>query len=42
MGENLTIKGKILAFLDYKGIKKVDFFDATGIKDSNFNKIGLA
>ncbi len=36
MGENLTIKGKILAFLDYKGIKKVDFFDATGIKDSNF------
>ncbi len=36
MDENLTIKGKILSFLDYKGIKKVDFFDATGIKDSNF------
>ena len=36
MEENLTIKGKILAFLDSAGIKKVDFFNTTGIKDSNF------
>lgn len=36
MVEKLTIKEKILSFLDLKGIKKVDFFDATGIKDSNF------
>ena len=36
MGDILTIKERILAFLDFKGIKKVDFFDATSIKDSNF------
>ena len=36
MEENLTIKGKILTFLDSAGIKKVDFFNTTGIKDSNF------
>lgn len=36
MGEILTIKERILAYLDFKGIKKVDFFDATSIKDSNF------
>ena len=36
MEEKLTIKEKIFTFLEYKGIKKVDFFDATGISDSNF------
>ncbi len=36
MGENLTIKDKILAFLKYKGIKKVDFYESTGIEASNF------
>ena len=31
MGDILTIKDKILAFLKEKDIKKVDFFEATGI-----------
>ena len=32
----LTIKERILSFLESQGIKKVDFFDATGIQSSNF------
>ncbi len=32
----MTIKDKILAFLKEKDIKKVDFFEATGIQSSNF------
>ena len=36
MEKNLTIKDKILAFLQEKGIKKADFFEATGIQSSNF------
>lgn len=32
----LTIKEKILSFLESQGIKKVDFFEATGIQSSNF------
>lgn len=36
MGDILTIKDKILAFLKEKDIKKVDFFEATGIQSSNF------
>jgi len=33
---NLTIKERILSFLESQGIKKVDFFEATGIQSSNF------
>lgn len=36
MEKNLTIKEKILSFLTEKGIKKVDFFEKTGIQASNF------
>jgi len=36
MDKNLTIKDKIFAFLEHKGIKKVDFFEKTGIQSSNF------
>lgn len=36
MGDILTIKAKILAFIKEKGIKKVDFFEAAGIQSSNF------
>lgn len=32
----LTIKERILSFLESQGIKKVDFFEATGIQSSNF------
>lgn len=32
----MTIKERILSFLESQGIKKVDFFDATGIQSSNF------
>ncbi|MBR0183052.1 MAG: S24 family peptidase [Bacteroidaceae bacterium] len=32
----LTIKDKILAYLSEKGIKKSEFFEATGIQSSNF------
>ncbi len=32
----MTIKEKILAYLDFKGIKKSDFFESTGISASNF------
>lgn len=36
MEKNLTIKDKILSFLTEKGIKKVEFFEKTGIQASNF------
>ena len=36
MDKTLTIKEKILAFLADNGIKKGDFFNATGIQPSNF------
>lgn len=36
MENNLTIKERILSFLESQGIKKVDFFEATGIQSSNF------
>lgn len=32
----MTIKEKILTYLDVKGIKRGDFFDAIGIASSNF------
>lgn len=32
----MTIKEKILAFLDFKGIKKTSFFEEAGISPSNF------
>lgn len=32
----LTIKERILSFLESKGIRKVDFFEASGIQSSNF------
>ena len=32
----MTIKERILSFLESQGIKKVDFFEATGIQSSNF------
>ena len=32
----LTIKDKILAYLNEKGIRKSDFFEVTGIQSSNF------
>ncbi len=32
----LTIKERILTFLDAKGVKKVDFFEESGIQSSNF------
>lgn len=32
----MTIKERILSFLEFQGIKKVDFFEATGIQSSNF------
>lgn len=31
-----TIKERILSFLEYTGIKKVDFYQVTGVADSNF------
>ena len=42
MGDILTIKDKILAFLKEKDIKKVDFFEATGIQSSNFKGKNMA
>ena len=36
MDENLTIKGRILSFIEEKGIKKSDFYEASGIQSSNF------
>ena len=31
-----TIKERILSFLECNGIKKADFYQATGVADSNF------
>lgn len=31
-----TIKGRILTYLEVRGIKKTDFYHATGLSDSNF------
>ena len=42
MAKNLTIKEKILAFLTARGIKKVEFFERTGIQSSNFKGANLA
>lgn len=36
MDSNLTIKEKILSFLESQGIRKVEFFEAAGIQSSNF------
>lgn len=36
MANILTIKEKIMIFLNERNIKKVDFFEATGIQPSNF------
>lgn len=41
MATFLTIKEKIFAFLEEMGIKKVDFFEATGIQSSNFKGANL-
>ncbi|MDE6860340.1 MAG: S24 family peptidase [Duncaniella sp.] len=41
MAKTLTIKEKILAFLKEQGIKKVDFFEKTGIQSSNFKGANL-
>ncbi len=35
----MTIKEKILTFLDAQGIKKTDFFEAIGLSPSNFKGI---
>ncbi len=36
MEEISTIKGRILSFLESEGIKKTEFYQATGLSDSNF------
>ena len=36
MDKKITIKDKILSFIAKKGIRKTDFFEATGIQSSNF------
>lgn len=36
MDKNLTIKDRILSFIEEKGIKKSDFYEASGIQSSNF------
>lgn len=36
MDKNLTIKDRIFAFLEEKGITKADFYAETGIESSNF------
>mgnify|MGYP002521769580 CR=1 FL=1 len=36
MEKNLTVKDKIFAFLEKKGISKTDFYAETGIESSNF------
>lgn len=37
----LTLKEKILSFLSEMGIRKVDFFEKTGIQSSNFKGINV-
>lgn len=41
MATFLTIKEKFFAFLEEMGIKKVDFYEATGIQSSNFKGANL-
>lgn len=41
MAKTSTIKERILTFLEKKGIKKVDFFESTGINASNFKGVNL-
>lgn len=36
MDKNLTVKDKIFAFLEKKGISKTEFYTETGIESSNF------
>ena len=36
MDDISTIKGRILTYLEVRGIKKTDFYHATGLSDSNF------
>lgn len=36
MDKTLTIKERIMAFLDRSNIKKIDFYSTTGIEASNF------
>lgn len=42
MGDILTIKDKILTFLKEQDIRKIDFFEATGIQSSNFKGKNMA
>ena len=42
MGDILTIKDKIMTFLKEQGIRKIDFFEATGIQPSNFKGKNMA
>lgn len=37
----LTLKEKILSFLSEMGIRKVDFFEKTGIQSSNFKGVNV-
>ena len=37
----LTLKEKILSFLSEMGIRKVDFFEKTGIQSSNFKGVNI-
>jgi phage repressor protein C with HTH and peptisase S24 domain len=41
MDKNLTIKERILTFIEKKGITKSHFFDITGISASNFKGVNL-
>ncbi|MZP67206.1 MAG: peptidase S24 [Bacteroidales bacterium] len=41
MDKNLTIKDRILYFLENQGIKKTDFYEKTDISASNFKGAGL-
>jgi hypothetical protein len=41
MDKNLTIKDKILYFIENQNIKKEDFYKITGISASNFKGLGL-
>lgn len=41
MDKNLTIKDKILYFIENQGIKKTEFFKKTQISASNFKGAGL-
>lgn len=41
MATFLTLKEKILSFLAQIGVRKVDFFDLTGIQPSNFKGINI-